>query len=163
MTYVSRELRMCTAQRPNGSFCEDESLPDAPFPICLTHAAQVLRFVNDHIPRDPSERIAALVPRAVDQHRKREAPIKELRERKSVVYYLRVGALVKIGTTENLPARLRGYPPDTVVLAVEPGGEVVEKRRHAQFRDDLSHGNEWFRPSLALMQHIADVRAARAA
>src|SRR5437763_159239 len=101
MTYVSREMRMCTAQRPNGSFCEAESLPDAPFPICMTHAAQVMRFIGDHIPADPRDRIVH-VARAAVQEQKRVAPAKAAHERRSIVYYLRVGALIKIGRTENL-------------------------------------------------------------
>lgn len=152
----------CTAARSNGRFCDGESLPDAPFPICLHHAAEVMRFLASHVPRNADDRTVALA-RGIGQDRKRRAPAEELHERKSVVYYLRVGALIKIGTTTNLPARLHAYPPDSRVLAVEPGGLSVEKQRHLQFADDLRHGNEWFAPSDSLIEHIDRVREARVA
>lgn len=156
------ETTRCTAARNGGRFCNAESLPDAPFPICVHHAAEVMRYLQSYLPKTVEDKTIAIA-RGVVQERKRRAPAEELHERKSVVYYLRVGALVKIGTTTNLPNRLRGYPPDSVILAVEPGGVSVEKRRHAQFADNLTHGNEWFTPSAELVKHIKKVRAARVA
>jgi len=74
------------------------------------------------------------------------------------VYYLRVGKLVKIGTSITLDDRLRSYPPDAVLLATEPGSYDVEKQRHRQFRDDLAARAEWFHPSPALIEHINTLR-----
>lgn len=75
-----------------------------------------------------------------------------------VVYYLRVGHLVKIGTTGDLVSRLRSYPPGTAVLATEPGSYPEEKRRLRQFAADRSDRAEWFRPSAALIEHINSLR-----
>lgn len=49
-----------------------------------------------------------------------------------VVYYLRFGDRIKIGTTTNLRTRLISVPCDEV-LAVEPGSYALERERHEQF------------------------------
>lgn len=76
-----------------------------------------------------------------------------------VVYYVRIGQLVKIGTTGQLDTRLRAYPPDAVLLATESGGHTVETERHRQFADTAvtKHG-EYFHPSAALIEHINALR-----
>lgn len=74
-----------------------------------------------------------------------------------LVYYIRMGNLIKIGTTTNLRHRL-----DTLsgqgVLAVEPGGRKRESSRHAQFACARSH-REWFHPASELMDHILRLRS----
>lgn len=78
--------------------------------------------------------------------------------RESTVYYLRVGRLVKIGTTVNLTERIRSYPPDATLLATEPGGYEVERGRHRQFAASLEARNEWFAPTADLIEHINALR-----
>lgn len=78
-----------------------------------------------------------------------------------VVYYLRFGDRVKIGTTKNLAKRLPDIPHDEV-LATEPGGVYVERQRHQQFRHlraKVGHNREWFTLTPELAEHIAAVRA----
>lgn len=162
MVHGIAQSTRCTSVRPNGQFCDYESLPDAPFPICLKHAAQVMRYLDGHIPRTIEDRII-LTGRGIVQGRARQAPGEERRERLSVVYYLRVGSLIKIGRTDNLPKRLQAYPPDSVLLTTEPGAERVERQRHAQFRAFLRHGQEWFEPGAELMAHIANLKRAKSA
>jgi hypothetical protein len=82
------------------------------------------------------------------------------RETTDVVYYLRVGDLVKIGTTNNLKRRLRAYPPGTVVLATETGSFQREAQRHEQFADYLAERKEWFTLGPDLIKHIEDLRTA---
>lgn len=60
------------------------------------------------------------------------------------VYYLLVGDLIKIGFASDVRKRLRSYPPNTELLAVEPGDRALEKRRHQQFDEHLQRGREWF-------------------
>ncbi|WP_454175367.1 GIY-YIG nuclease family protein [Gordonia sputi] len=69
-----------------------------------------------------------------------------------VVYYLQFNGRIKIGFTTNLEERLRAIPHDTV-LAVEPGGCDIERKRHRQFRQHRVVG-EWFEPSEKLLDHI---------
>lgn len=73
-----------------------------------------------------------------------------------IVYYVRFGERVKIGTTIQLATRLRSIPHDEV-LAVEPGGVEMERRRHLQFADYRMKG-EWFLYGLTLREHIASLQ-----
>ena len=54
--------------------------------------------------------------------------------RVDVVYYLRYGDRIKIGTSANPRRRVASLPHDEV-LAFERGGRPLEQRRHAQFAD----------------------------
>lgn len=76
--------------------------------------------------------------------------------RVELVYYLRFDRRVKIGTTTNLPSRLIDIPHDEV-LAVEPGGRVIEQSRHKQFAHLRAIG-EWFRMEEPLIGHIKEIR-----
>ncbi len=77
----------------------------------------------------------------------------------SVVYYLRFDRRVKIGTTTDLRQRLAVLPHDQL-LAIEPGGIMLERERHQQFHPYRLHG-EWFSMGDELMQHIRTLRRSR--
>lgn len=65
----------------------------------------------------------------------------------------------KIGTTTNLPQRLdslRAQPGD--LLATEPGGFDVERRRHQEFAEERFGRREDFAASDRLLAHIARLR-----
>lgn len=76
----------------------------------------------------------------------------------SVVYYMRIGNRVKIGTSTNLASRLASINPEEL-LAVERGGVDKERGRHRQFATLRTHG-EWFRFESPLTEHIERVRQA---
>lgn len=79
-------------------------------------------------------------------------------ERKSIVYYIRRGELIKIGTTVTPQQRFKALMPDEI-LAFEPGGVDEEAARHRQFAAArVDQRGEYFRPVDALMAHIADLR-----
>ncbi|WP_328336758.1 GIY-YIG nuclease family protein [Streptomyces violaceus] len=76
-----------------------------------------------------------------------------------VVYYVLRGKYVKIGTTANLRERMRDLMPDAV-LAVEPGGRVLERRLHGHFaRIRYSRDREYFLLTDELQEHIDAVIA----
>ncbi len=75
-----------------------------------------------------------------------------------VVYYMRIGDRVKIGTSASLAQRLETINPEEL-MATERGDRRVESRRHRQFADLRVHG-EWFRLEGALIQHIDALRVA---
>lgn len=76
-----------------------------------------------------------------------------------VVYYARRGRLIKIGTTIRLYRRMSELMPDEV-LAVEPGGEDLERARHEEFRElALTSRGEYFFPGPALIAHLSRVRS----
>jgi hypothetical protein len=71
-----------------------------------------------------------------------------------VVYYIRRGKYVKIGTTTNLKQRMRDLMPDEV-LAVEPGSYKLESDLHYAFRGiRLSPDREYFELTEELQGHI---------
>jgi hypothetical protein len=76
----------------------------------------------------------------------------------NVVYYIQVGKYIKIGTTKDVDKRLQQYPPDSELLAIEPGSFTIEDMRHKQFAKYLAARNEWFSPGPKLMQHIAGLQ-----
>lgn len=73
-----------------------------------------------------------------------------------IVYYMRLGSLVKIGFTTNLTKRLEVIHPEEVMVTV-PGGRERENERHQQFATLHVHG-EWFRLEAPLADHIEAVR-----
>ncbi|MFE7744377.1 GIY-YIG nuclease family protein [Nocardia sp. NPDC057455] len=79
---------------------------------------------------------------------------------KSVVYYVRFGAYVKIGYTGNLGRRLSDLAHDEVP-AIEFGARKLEKRRHGQFRASR-HTREWFRMTPELVDHIEELMSPEA-
>jgi hypothetical protein len=75
----------------------------------------------------------------------------------SIVYYIRRGDLIKIGTTTDPYGRFRDLLPDEI-LAFEPGERPQEKQRHFRFRH-LQAGGEYFRDDPELRDHIERVRS----
>lgn len=134
----------CPVRLPEGEVCGrvsfDESLP---FPLCFQHFVAVRRWDF----REVAERMRAAYP---------QPP--QLPDT-AVVYYVRVGDRVKIGTTvKTVRQRFQGQlPPDAQVLATEPGSYEVERRRHRQFRH-LQDANEWFHAGPELWSHVAELR-----
>lgn len=76
-----------------------------------------------------------------------------------VVYYLRVGSYIKIGWTSDLEKRMRAYPPDSILLATEPGTRKDEHRFHKMFAAHRTHGREWYAMVPSLMHHIEQTLA----
>lgn len=78
---------------------------------------------------------------------------------RGVVYYVRLGDLVKIGFSSSFQKRMEVIP-HTEVLATEPGGYDLERARHRQFETSRVDGmNEWFSASADLLEHAAALRA----
>lgn len=76
-----------------------------------------------------------------------------------IVYYLRRGDLLKIGTTTRYDARMRALRPDEV-LAVEPGSYALEHQRHREFEAcQWSRGSEYFHMSAELKAHVLQLRS----
>jgi hypothetical protein len=86
-------------------------------------------------------------------------PVDLARPRTDVVYYIRFGNRIKIGTTTNLPKRMEVLPHDEI-LAIEPGDTTREHGRHAEFRRHLTPGQrEWFEVAPAILGHASALRA----
>lgn len=153
----------CTVQRSDGRFCDAPSAEDVPFPICGRHALKLYRHMRDLVLEafeDDGVKATIALEILRDGQREAKRKIERHADRKHFVYYLRVGELIKIGTTGNLRQRLNQYPPGTKVLATEPGGRDVEDLRLEQFAHLLVSGKEWFKPGPDLTKHINQIRRA---
>ena len=77
-----------------------------------------------------------------------------------MIYFIECGDLVKIGTTNDVRARLSslqtGNPAPMVLLGQMAGGMVVEGDLHRRFRA-LHVRGEWFRHADDLRAFIADI------
>lgn len=70
-----------------------------------------------------------------------------------VVYYLRFGDRVKIGTTGNPKQRFAAIRHEDL-LALEPGDRKMEQRRHVEFAADRLGSSEWFALSADIRAHV---------
>ena len=94
---------------------------------------------------------------AVCEWRVGEFPNGDVTDRRvDVVYYLRYGDRIKIGTSSNPRQRIASLPHDEV-LAFERGGRLLEQRRHVQFAEHRIIGTEWFEAHEALVAHVAEL------
>jgi hypothetical protein len=75
-----------------------------------------------------------------------------------VVYYLRLGDRVKIGTSGGPRQRIAQLPHDEVV-AFERGARMVEQRRHREFAAHPLGTSEWFAFTGPLRVHVGTLGA----
>ncbi|MFC0682631.1 GIY-YIG nuclease family protein [Lysobacter korlensis] len=165
---MPRSLAPCLA---GPASCRGVVPVDAPLPLCELHLTMAAEWaeravgITDLLPspcrlcgssigvRYPSGWICGVCEWRVGDVVDAELPP----PRVDVVYYLRSGDRVKIGTTANPRQRLAAIWHDQL-LAFERGDRRVEQRRHAQFAADRL-GGEWFRLSIPVREHIAVVAA----
>lgn len=77
-------------------------------------------------------------------------------EAHGVVYFARVGELIKIGWTSNPHKRMSSLQADALLFK-RPGTKLDERALHAKFDHLLVKGKEWFRPDPELMAFIAEL------
>lgn len=138
--------------------------PDVP--LCEAHYRVAgMAWIGDNI--ELLRGVTEALPQEVMFDRvRREADVRRARARvveraEGVVYYIRVGDQVKIGTTTNLRERMIALRVDgSDLLATEPGGYDVERRRHHEFADERYGRRENFALSDRLAAHIERLRAA---
>jgi len=95
---------------------------------------------------------------AICEWRVGESPDGELPPpRVDVVYYLRNGDRMKIGTTGNPRQRFSAIWHEEV-MAFERGTRVLEQQRHQQFAANRFEGSEWFRLTTPLQRHVESLR-----
>jgi hypothetical protein len=77
--------------------------------------------------------------------------------RVDIVYYIRFGERIKIGTSANPRSRLSTLVHDEL-LAFERGGREREQKRHRQFANYRLARTEWFTINDTLLEHIRRLR-----
>lgn len=151
-------VRRCTAADPNYDFCDALSVPEAPFPICVHHAAEVYNFLRGRVD-DPAAQNALDASAAASVASYVARPRIDT-EGYGIVYYVKIGSLLKIGVTyRRVWDRMAEYPPHRHLLAAEPGGYELEAQRLAQFAHLRVSGREWHDMAPDLRSHLASVRA----
>lgn len=134
--------------------------------LCRKHLQAYREHIDEleDIARSAEDRYTELyhlerAQRSQAERDRRETLIDEARAQgRLVVYYIRIGDLIKIGTTTNLKRRMDHLQPDEL-LATEPGHLDLERQRHLQFDHlRLKPRSERFRMEPELLDHIAMVR-----
>lgn len=151
-------LKLCQITLSNSRDCQQPVPSDFPMDICEMHALMTTAVVLERGGAVAKRLIGMYdhVPRVTPKDAKKAKPV-IVRGKSSVVYYLRFGDRVKIGTTTNLRSRLAAIPHDEL-LAVEPGNHAIEHMRHLQFADFRVTG-EWFRNSPDVADHYKYMRS----
>lgn len=154
--------------------CDATPAADAPLPLCETHLAVAADWsaraqgVADLL---PSPCLACGSPAgvhypsgwvcAVCEWRYGDVPDDDLAPpRVDIVYYLRYGDRVKIGTTANPRQRFAAIWHEEL-LAFERGDRRLERHRHEQFAADRFSGTEWFRLTPAIAEQAAILAGGR--
>lgn len=76
----------------------------------------------------------------------------------SWIYYIRMGDEIKIGVSNDPLRRAQALSLNAShILAIEPGTQLLERKRHAEFRHLRLHG-EWFRAEDPLLAHIEQLK-----
>jgi hypothetical protein len=127
-------------------------MPD--IPMCLKHALRVAAAVQRRV--DQIEAAGQPAPEVARDGR-RYAPDAE-----GLVYYLRVGSLIKIGYSAKFGARMNSYPPNAELLGQHAGTRADEEALHARFAAHRAQRREWYHPAPELMTHIERVQAENA-
>lgn len=122
----------CTVRPDRGNECGQDIPAGAPISVCKQHMHIAEKWLADTLAAKATAQVAPA----------------------GIVYYLRFGDRIKIGTTTNLRNRLQSLPHDEV-LVTEPGDRDLEQMRHAQFgHARVSKRGEWFHMHPDLMSHI---------
>ena len=183
-TPKAADALLCGAINEDGTDCLAPAHEEAPINLCAEHLIAAAAWVNENDestrPREMcplcSERELRVDPagggmcgrcgyqtadfagraRLTPAEEDELAPRAYGRRPVNVVYYIRFGDRIKIGTSSNVRQRLQNLPHDEV-LAFERGGIQVEAARHAQFAAHRIGRSEWFEINDPLLGHIASL------
>lgn len=163
--------RGCPLPQNGGGTC-GRPVGDSPFPLCPAHLAAIADWVEaewgstDLLPgpcRACGSRLGVRYPAgwvcAACEWRVGDTLDDGLPPpRVDVVYYIRFGDRIKIGTTANPRQRLSRLWHEEL-LAFEQGDRLVEHRRHLEFEASRLGRSEWFLTTPSLEQHVAGLAA----
>lgn len=132
----------CLVTLSRAGDCKRPALLDAPIPLCRKHILEAYLFVADEI--------------ASTFHGDPDRPPLEIAGMHTpVVYFMRSGELIKIGTSSNLRTRLNTLQPEEYLGCVA-GSYPEEKQAHHAWKHLRVRG-EWFRATPELLDWIRSV------
>lgn len=137
--------------------------------MCSNHSRMISEIVNRHqreVDAIRQERIRQAMQREdfqkldewADRQTGRKSAVRKRKRSGPTIYYLQVVSHIKIGWTADLEKRMRDYPPNSQLLATEPGERSEEQRLHKMFAAHRTHGGEWYAPVPSILHHIDLVR-----
>lgn len=161
----------CVALRRGGFACFEKPVVVKPVGLCLKHLTMLVTNERPEFQRAVQNAAVMLSARhdqamqEAQQALEKTARERERRERvnriaaeiRSLVYYIRIGEYIKIGTSIRPKARIASYGVGEL-LAVEPGDRKIEEERLRQFAHLRAARREYFKPAEELMKHIKAVR-----
>ena len=140
-----KEFTYCTNMNTHGDECTCPIAVDSPVSLCELHLYLAAQYVTSVGGRGSAEVLDPRLGRARPKHNLLQ-----------VVYYMRQGGEIKIGTTTDLKARMRAIRHEEL-MAIEQGGHGKEHARHVQFANLRTDG-EWFTTSMDLVAHVMNIR-----
>jgi len=127
-------------------------------PLCMSHRQDAWDDVQDWMERTKiNHATAARQERKLKREREIQAQREAHGNQPGWIYYIRVGELVKVGYSTDVPKRMRQYPPDSVLLAVHPGTPGLEVQLHRDFTASRARGREWYWPDTQINEHVTKV------
>lgn len=150
-------LKLCQITLSNTRDCQRAVPADFPTDVCEMHALMITAVMLERGGAAVRRLRSMYTPgyvRRLDTDEQPKPPM-FVDDAPVVVYYVRHGDQVKIGTTHSLVNRLRQIRHDAL-LAIEPGHYDLEKLRHWQFAENRLDG-EWFALDADLEDHIAHI------
>lgn len=138
---------VCPERDNDGEPCGGAIPPGAPVDLCRGHLIRAYLFVQEELADATNNSVARVFDTRDD--------------RQNVVYYVRLGNRIKIGTTRDLQTRMVNVSHEEI-LAIEPGGYETERLRHEQFHR-LRVAGEWFIADTSLLRLTEGLRVQHAA
>lgn len=178
----------CVAPENDGASCRRRVTVSDPFPLCYEHfvssglkqykawcdlgpegrfdALQELAWLRLTLELDAqAKKSGAATQLAASPAENRQALLRDVqdaarsREGRGLIYFIRIGDLVKIGKTLDLKKRVTGFSyPGIEVLATEPGYTERETLLHRRFKR-YRHSGEWFRYGSELRQYVEGLQS----
>ncbi|MFD5663431.1 GIY-YIG nuclease family protein [Streptomyces anthocyanicus] len=146
----------CQGQH-NGKPCAQAATMFQPVRLCPAHLLQVARAA---LPQILDAAALQLEPAPPISDRLEVSSLLSVGGHEPIVYFIRHGDRIKIGTTRNLRGRIAALSlrNDDALLALR-GGDAFEGSLHRHFAHLRSGDTEWFRAAADLLEFIARMSA----
>lgn len=139
---------------------EDRRDVSMELPLCYDHQAVVWRMCITYYADKPefAERVADVNERiAAREQREADAEKHAFMQRQDgMLYFIRLGDLVKVGWTRDLRSRLKSYGASASLLVAYPGTRDDETTLHRQLRPALAKGREWYHDGDVINHFISE-------